>query len=458
MALAERDSGELEKSYAFAASAVAIAETLRGNVEAENLRISFLASMHDYYSAFVDISMRKGNTIEGWQIAERARARALLDSVSHGSRSDREEQLIRQLNSESLKLMRAPQDSEDRARRLADLNAELISVEDRARTADGRDAKFRGSSTIELSELQNQLSEDLAIVEYSLGEACGYAWVITRNSVDSFHLPARKEIEAAAQVLNLRLSDGRQAVGMGYRRAAGALSGALILPASFRPNVKRLIFIPDGSLQLTPFEALPIGSGVTLIDRYEVSEAPSAAVLIALAHRLKSRSSMVGRVALLGDPVFDAYDARLKTRSATDGQTRFARLPFSRREVMAIASLGSENITTLLDFDAMKEVLVSGRLKDYRIIHLSTHAFLDEADPNRAALVFSLVDRSGARKDGVLSANEASALDLSADLVVLSACGTAAGRQWQGEGMLSLTRAFLEAGASRGTRDEMAGG
>jgi hypothetical protein len=45
--------------------------------------------------------------------------------------------------------------------------------------------------------------------------------------------------------------------------------------------VKRLVFIPDGFLELTPFEALPIGSDVTLIDRYEVAEAPSAAVLAA---------------------------------------------------------------------------------------------------------------------------------------------------------------------------------
>jgi CHAT domain-containing protein len=102
----------------------------------------------------------------------------------------------------------------------------------------------------------------------------------------------------------------------------------------------------------------------------------------------------------------------------------------------------------LLDFAAGREAITSGRLRDYRILHLSTHGVADAADPKRSALVFSLVAPDGTPRPGTLSASEIAGLDMRADLVVLSACQTALGRQVAGEGLLSLTRAFLHAGAA----------
>jgi CHAT domain-containing protein len=84
-------------------------------------------------------------------------------------------------------------------------------------------------------------------------------------------------------------------------------------------------------------------------------------------------------------------------------------------------------------------------LNDYRIIHFACHGFLDERSPFRSALVLSDADAAG--DDGLLQMREIYGLNLSADLVVLSACQTAAGRLERSEGPMGLARPFFFAGA-----------
>jgi CHAT domain-containing protein len=93
--------------------------------------------------------------------------------------------------------------------------------------------------------------------------------------------------------------------------------------------------------------------------------------------------------------------------------------------------------------------VLSGQLVGYGILHFATHGLLDDEHPERSGLVLSLVDPRGRPRAGVVRAGEIAGLDLPADLVVLSACRTALGREARGEGLLSLTRAFWRAGAAR---------
>jgi CHAT domain-containing protein len=63
--------------------------------------------------------------------------------------------------------------------------------------------------------------------------------------------------------------------------------------------------------------------------------------------------------------------------------------------------------------------------------------------------VLSLVDQQGKPENGFLRLYDIYNLNLSAELVVLSACQTALGKDIKGEGLIGLTRAFMYAGASR---------
>jgi CHAT domain-containing protein len=63
--------------------------------------------------------------------------------------------------------------------------------------------------------------------------------------------------------------------------------------------------------------------------------------------------------------------------------------------------------------------------------------------------VLSLVDEEGRPQNGFLRLYEIYNLKLGADLVVLSACQTALGKEFKGEGMIGLTRGFMYAGVPR---------
>ena len=63
--------------------------------------------------------------------------------------------------------------------------------------------------------------------------------------------------------------------------------------------------------------------------------------------------------------------------------------------------------------------------------------------------MLSLVDAQGKPQDGFLRLHEIYSLKLPAELVVLSACQTALGKEIKGEGLVGLTRGFMYAGAAR---------
>ena len=127
---------------------------------------------------------------------------------------------------------------------------------------------------------------------------------------------------------------------------------------------------------------------------------------------------------------------------------RLARLPFSRAEAQAILSVAPRQGTlAALDFDASRETVLSGRLAQYRIVHFATHAVLNTESPELSGVMLSTVDPQGRPRDGLLRLDDIYRLNLPADLVVLSACRTALGREIRGEGMVGLTRGFFSAGA-----------
>jgi CHAT domain-containing protein len=223
-----------------------------------------------------------------------------------------------------------------------------------------------------------------------------------------------------------------------------------------------------------PFAALVHPrSGEPLVVRHEIANLPSASSLALLREERPAldRGTTRGLVAVLADPVFDASDERLakshRAASSADVQqtstgtlTRameaaglsgtIPRLPFSRREARAIlARTASRSSFAALDFDASRATLMDPKLSHYRVVHFATHGFFNTARPELSGLVLSLFDRNGQPQPGFLTAADVFNLELAADLVVLSGCRTALGREVKGEGFVGLTRGFMYAGADR---------
>jgi CHAT domain-containing protein len=171
---------------------------------------------------------------------------------------------------------------------------------------------------------------------------------------------------------------------------------------------------------------------------------------------------------VFADPVFETSDPRVTSASAGAlpaasresrqqlGVTRMmersaiTRLPFSRREATSILAMApAADSMRAVDFEASRRTVLDAALSDYRVVHFATHGVFDATSPAWSGLVFSLVDRNGRPQDGFLRLNDIYNMKLSADLVVLSACQTALGREVRGEGLVGLSRAFMYAGAPR---------
>ncbi len=351
---------------------------------------------------------------------------------------------------------------------------------------------------LSLKEIQRQvLDDDTLLLEYALGEKRSYLWAVTRNEIESFELPKRDEIEAASRrVYDLLTARNQRVKGetaprrrsritkadAGYAQSAGALSRMLLGPAATllaKSGKKRLLIVSSGALQYIPFGALPQVQSPTqrsfrpLVVDYEIVRLPSASTLAMLRQDARSRPSPEKLLATFADPVFEADDPRIgvqiarqslrqptpsqSTESLTaeiersareSGVDRFLRLRFTRAEAEAIASLAPEDKRfTALDFAASRSTLAQTDLSKFRFIHFATHGLLNSQHPELSGIVLSLIDEQGQPQDGFLRFHEIYNLKVNADLVVLSGCRTALGKQVRGEGLIGLTRGFMYAGA-----------
>jgi CHAT domain-containing protein len=242
-------------------------------------------------------------------------------------------------------------------------------------------------------------------------------------------------------MFNGLLASGEQVATAAAVRLYDALLSEAV--AALPPGVTRLVIVPDGVLHQLPFEALRSARDVPpLGTRYAVVLAPSATLW--LHWRTHPSPAPFGRLLTLADPVVVGSEGNAESRAATLSRgVRLGRLPHAREESMAIARhVGSADV--LIGARATERAVKSTDLKRYDVVHVAAHAVADDAHPERSAVILA---PGNVTEDGLLQAREIAALDLEGRIVVLSACQTASGAILSGEGVLSLARAFFEAGA-----------
>ena len=209
------------------------------------------------------------------------------------------------------------------------------------------------------------------------------------------------------------------------------------LPAD--PNA-HVIFIPHQELFLVPFAALQDTDGNYLIERHTILTAPAIQVLD-LTHQqrqqLGSWDAGVGNreFLIVGNPTMP--EVVLEPGAPPQPLTA---LPKAELEARSIAQVWGAQA---LIGDQATEAEVVEQMPQSRIIHLATHGLLDETHGLGSALALA---PSGGR-DGLLTVEEILALNLQAELVVLSACNTGRGHI-TGDGVIGLSRAFISAGAA----------
>jgi CHAT domain-containing protein len=373
------------------------------------------------------------------------------------------------------------------AKEIETLTTEYDQVQARIRQTSPRYAALVEPSPLSVEAIQKRVvDQDTLLLEYALGEKKSFVWAITPDSVKTFELPGRTAIEQQAKrfyqllterglsVPNETLAQRNQRLAHAdadYPQAAANLSRMLLAPLAAELKQKRLVIVAEGVLQYLPFSALPEpgseGAGHPLIIDHEIVTLPSASVLAVLREEFGNRKPASNTVAVFADPVFSPNDSRLNRggRASVEDAASFAdaqrsvsaagldslvRLRFSRQEAEDIASLaGDKRNLKALDFSAKRSMVTDARLADYRIVHFATHGLINNQHPDLSGIVLSLVDEQGRPQNGFLRLYDIYNLKLNADLVVLSACQTALGKEIKGEGLIGLTRGFMYAGAPR---------
>lgn len=505
IARAERKRGNFEESRKSITESLALIETVRSRSSSLQLRASYRASVEKAYEFYVDLLMQQhakspsaGFDAEALKASERGRARSLLEKLSEAPIDIRQGVDAKLLEKErDLKLVlnaKAQREMTLKARKgsaqeIATLQKEIGALEDEYQQVQ---AAIRKSSPqysaitqpqpLGLKEIQQQLDPETTLLEYSLGNERSYLWVVTPDSLKTFELPKRQEIEKLARdaseslaarsvVKSLETPAQRRArIAEGDRKfeqAAAELSRMILAPAADGFGGRRLVIVADGALQYVPFAALPLNGKRPIILDNEIISLQSASAFALQRQNLSQRPQAPKAVAVIADPVFSTNDARLSPGAATsgesgtriiehtsggsgNGQLSIPRLPFTRTEADQILAVAPRDSSLkALGFRANRSIATSDELSQYRYVHFATHGYLDTKRADLSAIVLSMVDEQGKPQDGFLRTHDIYNLKLPAELVVLSACETGLGKDVTGEGLEGLTRGFMYAGARR---------
>lgn len=487
LARAANNSLDWEHAREYLDQALEIDEQIRAAVIGPELRSSFFSTVLDQYELRVDVLMhlhqlhpKQGYDVQAFETSERARARSLLDLLSEAKAGlrqgvdpaliERERVLTAQLHAKTERQIQLLAKQDPRAAAVEQeirlLTTEYQDAEAKILSASPRYAAFAQPQPLTLTDFQrNYLDAGALLLEYAPGDARSFVWAVTPTSFHTFELPKRSVLEALARAAYQGLTAPDASAAGNAGPTLQKLSHALLGPVANLLGPKKLVIVASGALQYVPFAALPSPSAPSepLVAAHEIVNLPSAST-IAFIRRERAGGSHASKVlAIFADPVFSADDPRVTgvqavaakntraERSASGfDQSKFSRLPFTRKEALDILELvtPSQRLSAL-DFDASRATATKAALNQYRFVHIASHGLLNSLHPELSGIVLSTVDRAGKPQDGFLQTTDVYNLSLNADLVVLSACQTALGTEVRGEGLVGLARAFMYAGSPR---------
>jgi len=337
----------------------------------------------------------------------------------------------------------SPEDT-DRAFRIAErMRARVFLDELDAAGAAREPSDLPWSDLPGIARVRERLEEDEAVLSYLTADLwirdvfSGGSWLtlITRDGVKVYSLPQKAELAAAVDLTlgSIRNRDGSERAGL-ERIHRDLLDAPL---RELPETVRHLIIVPDGPLHRLPFGALrqpqqeePLGA------RYRISQVPSVAAWL---YWTDGEVEPASRPAMAWiDPDTDGADGIGNERGRNLG-----RLPYAVLEARAARNYLGNAVHIRAAAAATEQEFKRVSLRDYGIIHVAAHAVVDDLHPDLSGIVLT----AGGEEDGLLQVREIVKLDLDGRTVILSACRSASGANLEGEGVLSLARAFFLAGA-----------
>jgi CHAT domain-containing protein len=386
---------------------------------------------------------------EALDVAERARARGFLEALA-SVRGAVAAKVPAPLLAEESRIRRAISAAQERLR-AADLSKadrdRLVGELERAeqerdkfllalRVEHPSLAEARYPTLLDSRSVQAALRPEEIAVTFFLAEPQSFRWVMSKEQVVLDRIAGRGAIEKEVA----RLRDLLRAPSAGAEfKAVSTRLGALLFEGISTADDRPMVVVPHGVLHYVPFEVLTLQNRM-VIERHAVSYAPSLNALVQL--RRSPANTAPFRVLAVGNPT--VADAPAATeRGDVENLALLGPLPYAEQELHAIGRTFRDRTRILSGASARESGLRDSGVPQYPVIHFATHGLVSDVQPKRSGLL--LAPETG--EDGLLQMSEIYGLGLKANLVVLSACQTALGREITGEGLIGLSRAFFYAGA-----------
>lgn len=444
--------GQSAQALALYKEAEEILETLsQQTIGSERTQQNFLSYRLAPYLGTAAVHAKERRFEDALMATERARARVLLGILDGGqpvaqmseAERVRERGLIEQLAAANMQLA-------DEQRKAAPDPARLTALQDavtKARLAREAftDALYAAKPAVGLARGHGLLAGAASVASvlpsrtgallFVLEPSRVWRYTVTaangRVNVDAIELPiAVSALAAGAQQFTRQIASRDLAFSAASKQLRAQLFQGL---DGWLAGLDHLIVVPDGALWQVPFQALQDENGRYLIEQLSVSYTPSLSALAALTARKTSRPRVPTRVVALGDP---------QTGVSTQ------RLPEALREVQAVGNLYGASRSVVLTGAAATESAIRQHARQASVLHVATHGDLDNSAPMYSFLRLTPTAASDTTKDGRFEAVEWLDLEMSADLVVLSACTTAGTTSLSGEGLIGQTWALFAGGAS----------
>lgn len=298
-------------------------------------------------------------------------------------------------------------------------------------------------ATKNLRQIQQTLDKDQAVIDYFIHKDACTIILVQKDTFEVKKVVWDKEEKRQLRELIQEISTPFMGIDHSrihhFKQCAGHIHNRLIAPLTQLRDGSHLVIIPHGELFSLPFEVLaPHTINKTgfrdidyLIRHHPVSYCASLSMVP--DHR-GSRHTATGVLAFAPD-----YSAAESHPSADTLEMRLSQLPGARKEIDRIAKHYPVELFT--GKQASKAAFINSK-SDGTIIHLAMHALANHTDPMESGLVFT---GEGGQYE-ILKAYEIYNMHLEVPMLALNACNTGSGKYIQGEGVMSLARAFQFAG------------
>ncbi len=329
------------------------------------------------------------------------------------------------------------------------------------------------NKTVSVPEIQKSLDDNTAILNYFVGDSSLFIATIT----DSLYEMKEITIDSSFKKLVINYyKDIKTAETKSFVTNSQHIYEKLIKPVERYISKKgHLIVIPDDYLYYVPFETLINNDASSKIQNEDYSKLDffikshsisyhHSATLWYNSKKRENELASKRKLNFIGfAPVFskangvilssnigaiDTTGDNLAYRSISRDLKSFNPLPYSKDEVTSIVRLFEKRRKDAKAYlySEASEANFKNNISSYSFIHISSHGFSNDKEPDLSGIVFSQPSDTTGKEDGILYAGETYNLNLNADLIVLSSCESGLGKLVKGEGLQAMSRGFLYSG------------